>query len=470
LKYAGKGSAAKFLLSDSTTFNGLEENEKTKSWSNFFPHFESEKEAKTHWKDDNSNTMKNSTISLNIAAYENSTVAAASEIFNGKNNHKLKKEESKFKIFTAASTCIVQNPFEFPRQQSDKMHEPEASKYKASQRLLNPNEASNNGRQGKMVRSPVSDRRRERSDDRGRRHYDDDREKVKKSRRRSRSRSKERERDRYSSDRRRDDKSRDRERHRERDDRRSRHNDYDRKSSPPVKPKRFEETHLKEEPIPWNEFPPPKPQNVNEGMVVEEEPVEKEKPSLKPSGKLLEDTNMVNGVVVKYVEPPEAKVPKVMWQLHPFRNQEGKDPEPLPVMHIHRRSCYLIGRDRKVVQFPMDHPSCSKQHAALQFRSLPYTKPSGERSRRTKPYIIDLESANGTFLNDDKLESTRYYELKHGDEIRFGFSSRSFVILNATAALNQMDDSSNVKKEDESDDDEEEQSSKNVATKEDKFE
>ena len=39
-----------------------------------------------------------------------------------------------------------------------------------------------------------------------------------------------------------------------------------------------------------------------------EEPIEKEKPSLKPSGKLLEDTNMVNGVVVKYVEPPEAKV------------------------------------------------------------------------------------------------------------------------------------------------------------------
>ena len=102
----------------------------------------------------------------------------------------------------------------------------------------------------------------------------------------------------------------------------------------------------------------------------------------------------------------------------------------------------------------MDHPSCSKQHAALQFRSLAYTKPSGDRSRRTKPYIIDLESANGTYLNDERIEATRYYELQHGDEIKFGFSSRSFVILNATSAMAQMEGISDVKKEEESDDEE----------------
>lgn len=190
---------------------------------------------------------------------------------------------------------------------------------------------------------------------------------------------------------------------------------------------------------------------------------------------------MVNGVVVKYVEPPEAKLPKANWQLHPFRvcfyicsyfldylfqNIEGQDPEPLPVMHIHRRSCFLIGRDRKVCQFPMDHPSCSKQHAALQFRSLPYTKPDGERSRRTKPYLIDLESANGTFINDDKLDSGRYYELKHGDDIKFGFSSRSFVILNATATINQME----MKQEIDSDDEEEDEKPHVVKKEDDKFE
>jgi len=191
-------------------------------------------------------------------------------------------------------------------------------------------------------------------------------------------------------------------------------------------------------------------------------------PSLKPSGKLLEDTNMVNGVVVKYVEPPEAKLPKANWQLHPFRNVEGQDPEPLAVMHIHRRSCFLIGRDRKVCQFPMDHPSCSKQHAALQFRSLPYTRSDGERSRRTRPYLIDLESSNGTYINDERIQPSRYYELKHGDEIKFGFSSRSFIILNATAARNQMED---VKQESEDEDEEEKPVKEEIEQQEDdKFE
>ncbi|KAE9550052.1 hypothetical protein FO519_006731 [Halicephalobus sp. NKZ332] len=214
--------------------------------------------------------------------------------------------------------------------------------------------------------------------------------------------------------------------------------------------------------IPWGGIPP-----VQENPA---EPVEKELPSLKPSGKLLEDTNMVNGVVVKYVEPPEAKLPKAHWQLHPFRNVEGQDPEPLPVMHIHRRSCFLIGRDRKVCQFPMDHPSCSKQHAALQFRSLTYTRPDGEKGRRTRPYLIDLGSSNGSFINDERIEGSRYYELKHGDEIKFGFSSRSFIILNATAA---KDEFGNVKKEESEDDEEEEKLSVKVKEEEvedDKFE
>lgn len=31
-------------------------------------------------------------------------------------------------------------------------------------------------------------------------------------------------------------------------------------------------------------------------------------------------------------------------------------------------SSYLFGRERRVVDVPTDHPSCSKQHAVLQFR------------------------------------------------------------------------------------------------------
>ena len=36
------------------------------------------------------------------------------------------------------------------------------------------------------------------------------------------------------------------------------------------------------------------------------------------------------------------------------------------LLHIHRQSAYLIGRDRLVADIAVDHPSCSKQHAAIQ--------------------------------------------------------------------------------------------------------
>ena len=32
-----------------------------------------------------------------------------------------------------------------------------------------------------------------------------------------------------------------------------------------------------------------------------------------------------------------------------------------------------------------------------------------------RPYIIDLDSANGTLVNDEMIPKQRYYELKSGD-------------------------------------------------------
>lgn len=91
--------------------------------------------------------------------------------------------------------------------------------------------------------------------------------------------------------------------------------------------------------------------------------VNKEKPSFELSGALLEDTNTFRGVVIKYSEPPEARIPKKRWRLYPFKNDEF-----LPVMYIHRQSAYLLGRHRRIADIPIDHPSCSKQHAVFQYR------------------------------------------------------------------------------------------------------
>lgn len=43
---------------------------------------------------------------------------------------------------------------------------------------------------------------------------------------------------------------------------------------------------------------------------------------------------------------------------------------------------------------------------------MPFQRDDGTQGRRTLPYIIDLGSGNGTFLNNEKLEPQRYYELQ----------------------------------------------------------
>lgn len=62
---------------------------------------------------------------------------------------------------------------------------------------------------------------------------------------------------------------------------------------------------------------------------------------------------------------------------------------------------------KQVADIPLDHPSCSKQHAALQYRLVDYLRPDGNKSRRVTPYVIDLNSANGTYVNNQKIESQK---------------------------------------------------------------
>lgn len=158
---------------------------------------------------------------------------------------------------------------------------------------------------------------------------------------------------------------------------------------------------------------------------------EKQKPNMAPTGILAAATNTVatgdgTAIVLKYHEPPEARKPpaKDQWKLFVF-----KGADIVETIDLSTRSCWLIGREVAVVDMPAEHPSISKQHAVIQFRFVDKRNEYGEKIGKVKPYIIDLDSANGTKLNKEEIPDSRYLELRDKDLIQFGHSSREYVLM-----------------------------------------
>ena len=167
-------------------------------------------------------------------------------------------------------------------------------------------------------------------------------------------------------------------------------------------------------------------------MTKGEEPEKpKEKPNFGNSGRLAAASNSIaqadgTSITLKYHEPPEARKPpaSAQWKLFVFKGADIVDEVDLSA-----RSCWLVGRETSVVDLLAEHPSLSKQHAVVQFRYREERNEYGDKSGKVKPYLIDLESANGTKLNGDKVPDSRYLELRDKDMIQFGHSSREYVLM-----------------------------------------
>ncbi|KAG8157782.1 hypothetical protein KVR01_012444 [Diaporthe batatas] len=157
----------------------------------------------------------------------------------------------------------------------------------------------------------------------------------------------------------------------------------------------------------------------------------KEKPNFGNTGALAAASNSVTQadgttITLKYHEPPEARKPPArdQWKLFVFKGNDVVD-----TIELGARSCWLVGRESAVVDMAAEHPSISKQHAVIQFRYTEKRNEFGDKIGRVKPYLIDLESANGTELNGDKVPDRRYLELRPKDVVKFGLSTREYVIM-----------------------------------------
>ncbi|KAI9907824.1 hypothetical protein PsorP6_004810 [Peronosclerospora sorghi] len=164
-----------------------------------------------------------------------------------------------------------------------------------------------------------------------------------------------------------------------------------------------------------------------------EEPYEVEKPNFGLSGALAKDQmtgNLQNGVVLKFSEPPEARRPSKRYRLYVFKDDKNIDcvAVHLATLHVHRKSAFIVGRDKAVADILTEHPSCSKQHAVLQYRLYQKETQDGV-VQEVRPYIMDLNSTNSTFLNGSKIEGSRFIELKEKDVLKFGESTREYVLI-----------------------------------------
>jgi len=157
------------------------------------------------------------------------------------------------------------------------------------------------------------------------------------------------------------------------------------------------------------------------------------------SGALSKDAaagNVLNGVTLRWSEPLDAAAPGAgaLWRLYVLK---GGGKEPVETLHIHRQSAYLMGRDERVCDVVLSHSSVSKQHAVIQYRCVPVHTADAlqqqwhdqTKRRAVKPYLMDLESANNTYLNGLPIDPSRYYELLPQDSIRFAGSSRDYVLM-----------------------------------------
>ncbi|XP_075505574.1 protein phosphatase 1 regulatory inhibitor subunit PPP1R8 homolog [Primulina tabacum] len=118
-------------------------------------------------------------------------------------------------------------------------------------------------------------------------------------------------------------------------------------------------------------------------------------------------------------EPPD-------WAIEPrpvvYYLDVMKDREVLDVIKLNKRR-NIFGRQFHACDFVLDHQSVSRQHAAV----IPHKGGS--------VYVIDLGSAHGTFVANERLTKDSPVELEVGQSLRFAASTRTYILRKNNAAL-----------------------------------
>ncbi|XP_010481371.1 PREDICTED: nuclear inhibitor of protein phosphatase 1 [Camelina sativa] len=99
-----------------------------------------------------------------------------------------------------------------------------------------------------------------------------------------------------------------------------------------------------------------------------------------------------------------------------------KDGQILDRIHLDRRR-HIFGRQHQTCDFVLDHQSVSRQHAAV------------VHHKNGSIFVIDLGSAHGTFVANERLTKSNPVELEVGQSLRFAASTRIYLLRKNSEAL-----------------------------------
>uniref|UniRef100_K3WI14 FHA domain-containing protein n=1 Tax=Globisporangium ultimum (strain ATCC 200006 / CBS 805.95 / DAOM BR144) TaxID=431595 RepID=K3WI14_GLOUD len=102
-----------------------------------------------------------------------------------------------------------------------------------------------------------------------------------------------------------------------------------------------------------------------------------------------------------------------------------KNGEVIEKVALGQQACIVLGRREDVCDYELQHPSISRQHAAL------------IHDKHEQINVLDLGSSQGTFVNDREIEPEKPVVLEVGDIIRFGASTRTYVFKNEDASADK---------------------------------
>lgn len=153
-------------------------------------------------------------------------------------------------------------------------------------------------------------------------------------------------------------------------------------------------------------------------------------PDFRSSGLLELESNNKEGILLKHVEPKDACEPirfysKLALNERPmFKLMLYKGSELIKEYDLFEKSSYIVGRslgETVIADIGVPEETCSKQHCVIQFRA----------GQDLKAYVMDLDSANGTTLNEDEIPSSHYVQLRNGDIISSADSQYDLVFVNS---------------------------------------